>query len=131
MKSKICFLIALIILTGCKDIASTDQKKFGNVGQDVRQETIDNTRMEVIKLNQKYNMLYQAVMSQYMQGNRNYESAAICLQELAQEIIDVNKALKIDCKQYNENGEPTLIQGEDGLSPAEGIPNVLRIEEQS
>lgn len=117
MKSKLYLLLSLMILTGCNDEPSKEQR------------TIDNARVEVIKLNQKYNKLYQTVMSEYVRGNSNFESAAICLQELTKEIIDVNKALKIDCKQYNENGKPSMIQGEDGLSPVESIPNELKIEE--
>ena len=93
------------------------------------QEIIENAREEVIKLDQKYNQLYQVVMMEYMSGDSRYESAAVCLQELTKELLSVNKALKIDCKKYNDNGEPTMLQDKDGsLSPIEIIPNELKIE---
>ena len=59
-----------------------------------------------------------------------FESAAICLQELTPEIVSINKSLKIDCKRYDDNGEPVMLKDNYGiLSPCEIIPDELRIEE--
>ena len=117
MKIKFFLPLTFLLLCGCSQSPKEDQ------------EIIKNAREEVIKLDQKYNQLYQVVMMEYMRGDSRYESAALCLQEITKELMSVNKALKIDCKQYNENGEPTMLQDKDGsLSPIEIIPNELKIE---
>lgn len=115
MRLKLYLVVVLVLLTGCN-------------GASKQEKEIDNARLKVIELNQKYNKLYQAIMSQYMAGNSDYEAAGMCLQMLTKEIIAVNKALKIDCKQYDENGEAIMVEGKNGLSPIEIIPNELKIE---
>lgn len=117
MKFKLALLSTMLLFVSCDNSSSKDQ------------EIIDNARVECIKLNQKYNQLYQVVMSRYISGNSEYESAAICLQEITKELLSVNKALKIDCKHYDENGKPTMMQNKDGgTSPVEIIPNELSVE---
>lgn len=68
-------------------------------------------------------------MSQYMSGDAEWESGVVCLQQILKEIMALNKALGIDCKQYSENGKPILTETEDGAkSPIEILPNELRID---
>lgn len=117
MKFKLALLSTLLLFVSCDNSSKKDQ------------EIIDNARVECIKLNQKYNQLYQVVMARYMSGNSEFEAAALCLQGITPELLSVNKALKIDCKHYDENGNPTMVQNEDGVtSPVEIIPNELSIE---
>lgn len=93
------------------------------------QNTIDNTRWEVINLNRKYNKLYHALMSIYItNGNQDVKVAIECMQEMMPEIMAVNKSLHIDCKKY-ENGEIVKVEGEDGSSPIEILPDELKIDD--
>ena len=93
-------------------------------------EIIDAARRKIINLNKKHNKVYNFIAKRYMKGDKNSEGGVFCLQELTLEIIAVNRALKIDCKSYDENGNPLMIQNADGTkSPAEGLPEELRIEE--
>lgn len=117
MKKKLISLPLLLLLFGCNNSSTNNE------------QIIDNARIEVINLNKKYNRRYQLVYLEYFKWNKAYESAAICLQELLTEIIAVNKSLKIDCKQYNANGEPSMVEDADGSrSPIEGLPDELRID---
>lgn len=100
-----------------------------NTSSNEDETIIKDARMAVIELNQKYNKLYQVVMEGYMGGNEEFEAAGICLQSLTMEIINVNKALHIDCKKYGKNGEPQMIEDKNGkLSPIEIIPDELKIQ---
>ena len=111
-------LLIFPFILGCSNSSSNDQ------------EIIDETREEVIKLNQKYNKLFHYAVLEYMDGNSDFKAAPVVLQELFKDIMVVNKSLKIDCKVYNNNGEPEMVEMEDGsLHPSERLPDELRIEE--
>ncbi len=93
------------------------------------EDMIKDSREAVIELNQKYNQLYQVVMEGYIGGNKEFEAAGLCLQALTMELINVNKALHIDCKKYGSDGKPQMIEDKNGTSsPIEIIPDELRIE---
>lgn len=118
MKVKLIPLLSLVLFIGCADSTTEDK------------QLIDDARVEVINLNKKFNDLYQVVAYEYMiEDNKDFEKATLCLQALTNEIVAVNKSLKIDCKKYNENGKPKMLENEDGTkSPIEGPPNKLRLE---
>lgn len=85
---------------------------------------VDDARRECIQLNQEYNRLYQKAMLEYLSGNTQWDLAAGCLQEIMSELLNVNKALGIDCAQYDENGEPVMMMDANGeRHPVEIIPN--------
>lgn len=117
MKYKFLLPIIFLFVLGCNSEHKEDM------------EIIDNARRDIINLNQKYNNLYQFVMVNYMQGNNNYGPAAVCLQDLAVELMAVNKALKIDCYKYDEKGNPIMERDNNGKStPVEIIPNEMKIK---
>ncbi len=108
----------ILFFMGCSTSSNEDEKM------------IKNSRLAVLELNKKYNQLYQVVMEGYLSGNKEFEAAGICLQSLTMEIINVNKALHIDCKQYGKNGNPQMIEDKNGkLSPIEIIPDELKIDD--
>lgn len=90
-------------------------------------KNVDDARRECIQLNQEYNRLYQKAMLEYMSGNTQWGLAAGCLQEIMPELLNVNKALGIDCTQYDENGEPVMMEHPNGeRHPVEIIPDEIR-----
>lgn len=112
------YIVLMLILVGCSNSSEKDQN------------IVDKTRTEIIKLNQKYNDIFEIVAKEYMAGDQRYEFAVRSIQLLTPELIEVNKALKIDCKRYNDEGKPIMIKGEDGVShPCYIVPNELKLEE--
>lgn len=93
------------------------------------QKVLDNSRYSMIEFNKEYNRLYNQIG--YYAIAENNESAIVCfqvLQELGPELFDLNRSLKLDCKEYQENGKPMMSRDENGVeSPVEKLPEEIRI----
>jgi len=90
---------------------------------------IEITRNECIEFNKDHNKVYDAIVRNYIiYGGEKYRLAASILQNDFSHIIAINKALGIDCYDYNENGEVIMVEHENGeLHPVEKLPEELRI----
>lgn len=93
--------------------------------------TLDFSRSKMIELNKEYNELFNKLAYYSMAENNSYATAAAqTLQQLTPGLIELNKALKLDCKEYQENGEPLMVQDEKGsMNPLEKLPEEIRIVE--
>lgn len=87
-------------------------------------EALAEAREAAVKLNVEHNKIYQAVMTQAMSGKTECKLAAYCLQNLTMPTLKMDKALKLDCRQY-ENGKPVMIEGE----ALEILPEVVKVIE--
>ncbi len=90
---------------------------------------VKNARLECIKYNKEYNEIYDAIFKNYfMDGGERYKLAALILQNDFPFIMAINKALDIDCREYDENGEVIMAEQKNGeQQPMEHLPNELRI----
>lgn len=90
--------------------------------------TLSKARESIIIANTEYNSLFNQIGIIAIKENNQYASvAAITLQKIMPLLLDVNKNLNIDCKEYN-NGEPIMTQDQYGFeSPCEVLPEELRI----
>lgn len=93
------------------------------------QKVLDNSRNSMIEFNKKYNRLYNQI-GYYAIGENN-ESAIVgfqVLQQLGPELFDLNRSLKLDCKEYQENGKPLMSRDENGVeSPVEKLPEEIHV----
>lgn len=87
-------------------------------------ETLTEAREAAVQLNVIHNKMYQTVAVQAMSGKKEFELTAYCLQNLTKPTIKMDKALKLDCRQY-ENGKPVIIEGEE----LEILPEIVKIME--
>ena len=95
------------------------------------QKVLDNSRYAMIEFNKEYNRLYNQIG--YYAIAENNENAKVIfgvLQELGPELFDLNRSLKLDCKEYQENGKPLMSRDNNGVeSPVEKLPEEVRIAE--
>lgn len=95
------------------------------------QKVLDNSRYAMIEFNKEYNRLYNQIG--YYAIAENNENAKVIfgvLQELGPELFDLNRSLKLDCKEYQENGKPLMSRDDNGVeSPVEKLPEEVRIAE--
>lgn len=93
------------------------------------QKVLDDSRFSMVEFNKKYNKLYNQIG--YYAIAENNEAAMVgfqVLQELGPELFDLNRSLKLDCKEYQENGKPLMGRDENGVeSPVEKLPEEIRI----
>lgn len=87
-------------------------------------EALTEAREAAVLLNVEHNKMYQTVAVQAMSGKKEFELAAYCLQNLTMPTMKIDKALKLDCRQY-ENGKPVMIEGE----ALEILPEVIKLME--
>lgn len=92
------------------------------------QVIINNGRTSMIEFNIKFNKIYNNIGKLSIGQNNEYAIAIMqVLQQLAPELIKINKSLKLDCTEY-QNGAPVSIQDENGnSSPLEKLPEEIRI----
>ena len=95
------------------------------------QKILDNSRYSMVELNKEYNRLYNQIGYYAIAENNEYASVIIqVLQELAPKFFDLNRSLKLDCKAYQENGNPLMSRDKNGVeSPMEKLPEEVRIIE--
>ena len=95
------------------------------------QKVLDNSRYAMIEFNKEYNRLYNQIG--YYAIAENNENAKVIfgvLQELGPELFDLNRSLKLDCKEYQENGKTLMSRDDNGVeSPVEKLPEEVRIAE--
>ena len=127
MKQKILHSIAFFIIGVCVGgiiISAVDANKVKNNEQAI----IDNGRMSMIEFNKEYNKLYNDLG--YLAIGENNDFAKVTMNvvlKLTPKLIEVNKSLKLDCKDY-QNGAPVSIQDENGRStPLEKLPEEIKI----
>ena len=94
--------------------------------------TIDNARNASVVLNKHYNQLYNKISGIALFEENDY--GIVCfqiLQKLIPDIKQVSKDLGLDCKQYNEDGTPLMIEKEDGQTyPIDGLPEEIKLTEE-
>ena len=95
------------------------------------QSTIDAARNASVELNKQFNQIYNRLGILGIEGNEYAVACFQTLQRLTPNIMQVSKDLGIDCKQYDENGKPVMIEDEKTkqVNPIEILPEVIRIEE--
>lgn len=93
------------------------------------QKVLDHGRSKMVEFNKVYNEMVNSVIYYAIEKNDGYATvAAQTLQQLTPGIIEINKALKLDCKEYQENGEPLMVKDKNGVeNPLEKLPEEVRI----
>lgn len=132
MKKTKLLVIAIVVLLigifiGFLVRSTTDAKEIKNEEQAI----IDSSRIYLIELNKEHNHLFNIVGSQAMfQKNMDAMLAFEVLQRLAPKLFQLNRSLKLDCKEYNDDGTPQMIRDKDGNeSPCEALPEEIKILE--
>lgn len=86
---------------------------------------VDKARVECIEYNKKHNEIFQIVAKNYiLYEDEKCGVAASAMQETLPLAMSICKALEIDCRMYDENGDVKM--SETGY-PFEGLPDELRI----
>ena len=95
------------------------------------QKVLDFSRSKMVEFNKGYNEMVNSVVYYAIEKNDGYATvAAQTLQHLTPELIELNKALRLDCKEYQENGKPLMVKDENGVeNPLEKLPEEVRIIE--
>lgn len=107
-------LLVVAVLVGCQE-----QKD---------EQMLNDAREKCIELNQRFNDLNMTAMVGYLNGNTDWRLVGNTLQAMTTQIIDINKSLGIDCTKYDEEGNPILVEHENGEKyPLEIIPNELQL----
>ena len=98
---------------------------------DDNQKVLDYSRNKMVEFNKGYNEMVNSVIYYAIEKNDGYATvAAQTLQQLTPGLIELNKALKLDCKEYQENGEPLMVKDKNGVeNPLEKLPEEVRIIE--
>lgn len=127
MKQKVFFSIVFFILGLCIG-GVAESARMSNKTMNNEQVIINNGRTSMIEFNIKFNKIYNNIGKLAIGQNNEYAIAIMqVLQQLAPELIKINKSLKLDCTEY-QNGAPVSIQDENGnSSPLEKLPEEIRI----
>jgi hypothetical protein len=127
MKQKVLFSIVFFILGLCIG-GVAESARMSNKTMNNEQVIINNGRTSMIEFNIKFNKIYNNIGKLAIGQNNEYAIAIMqVLQQLAPELIKINKSLKLDCTEY-QNGAPVSIQDENGnSSPLEKLPEEIRI----
>ncbi len=90
---------------------------------------VKEARLECIKYNNYYNEIYDAAARNYfVTGNQIDKYTVSIIQHDFPYLMAINKALHIDCRDYDEDGEVIMIKNENGeLNPMEKLPDELKI----
>ena len=127
MKQKVLLSIVFFIL-GFGIGETVESARSSNQTKNNEQVIINNGRTSMIEFNIKFNKIYNNIGKLAIGQNNEYAIAIMqVLQQLAPELIKINKSLKLDCTEYH-NGAPVSIQDENGnSSPLEKLPEEIRI----
>lgn len=109
------------------DIVSKEKDKV--------QATLEDSRYRMVGFNKEYNKVYNNLVYMSLYGSKEEaELSTIVLtiyQNMMPKLLEVNKSLKLDCKQY-KNGSPSMIEDEFGhKKPVEALPEEILIEEDN
>ncbi len=137
----ICSIIFFLI-GGCAGVilvAAIDSAKMED-----NQRIIDNSRNAAVALNAKYNDIFQYATQEALiyefQGEENlnmeqlfrYSSlktlSNIMLSEFFPLMLDECRSLGLDCSQYDENGNPTIVEKEGKKDTLEILPEIVRVK---
>ena len=127
MKQKVLLSIVFFIL-GFGIGETVEFARSSNQTKNNEQVIINNGRTSMIEFNIKFNKIYNNIGKLAIGQNNEYAIAIMqVLQQLAPELIKINKSLMLDCTEY-QNGAPVSIQDENGeSSPLEKLPEEIRI----
>ncbi len=127
MKQKVLLSIVFFIL-GFGIGETVESARSSNLTKNNEQVIINNGRTSMIEFNIKFNKIYNNIGKLAIGQNNEYAIAIMqVLQQLAPELIKINKSLMLDCTEY-QNGAPVSIQDENGeSSPLEKLPEEIRI----
>lgn len=127
MKQKVLLSIVFFIL-GFGIGETVESARSSNQTKNNEQVIINNGRTSMIEFNIKFNKIYNNIGKLAIGQNNEYAIAIMqVLQQLAPELIKINKSLMLDCTEY-QNGAPVSIQDENGeSSPLEKLPEEIRI----
>lgn len=90
--------------------------------------TINHSREASIELNKQFNDIYNKMGILAMGGNEYAITICQTMQQLTHNIKQVSKALGLDCREYNEDGKPLMIEDENGqTNPVEILPEKIKI----
>lgn len=93
--------------------------------------TLDNAREASVKLNIQFNHLYDQLGLIALENGNKYAIASFqTLQKLTPNIMQISKSLRMDCKQYDDNGKPIMVENDKTgqTTPIEALPEEIRIE---
>lgn len=127
MKQKVLLSIVFFIL-GFGIGETVEFARSSNQTKNNEQVIINNGRTSMIEFNIKFNKIYNNIGKLAIgQNNENAIAIMQVLQQLAPELIKINKSLMLDCTEQ-QNGAPVSIQDENGeISPLEKLPEEIII----
>ena len=127
MKQKVLLSIVFFIL-GFGIGETVEFARSSNQTKNNEQVIINNGRTSMIEFNIKFNKIYNNIGKLAIgQNNENTIAIMQVLQQLAPELIKINKSLMLDCTEQ-QNGAPVSIQDENGeISPLEKLPEEIII----
>lgn len=127
MKQKVLLSIVFFIL-GFGIGETVEFARSSNQTKNNEQVIINNGRTSMVEFNIKFNKIYNNIGKLAIgQNNENAIAIMQVLQQLAPELIKINKSLMLDCTEY-QNGAPVSIQDENGeISLLEKLPEEIII----